>query len=44
MLNSRMTHDRECRVWPSGSAPPPIRYLNSSADESTSVLPEHVFT
>jgi gamma-glutamyltranspeptidase len=27
-------------VWPSGSAPPPIRYLNSSADESTAFEPE----
>jgi hypothetical protein len=32
----RMTHGRECRgVWPLGSAQPPTRYLNSSAEEST---------
>ena len=36
-LNSRMTYDREPRVWLSGSATPQIRYLNSSAEESTSV-------
>ena len=41
MLNSRMTHDREYRVWPSGSPQPLIRYLNSSAEESTSVLGAH---
>lgn len=35
-LNGKMPLDRECPVWPSGSAPPPIRYLNSSAEESTS--------
>src|SRR5579862_2111632 len=37
VLNSRMTHGRECCARPSGSAQPSIRYLNSSADESTVV-------
>ena len=38
-LNSRMTHGRDGRALPSGSAPPPVRYLNSSADESTALEP-----